>query len=138
VFSRQTTAYCGELAATAEKSYAFGSTPKGFDWVSLFPIILGLIQTLCKPKTAEAREALVNQTASKVAMNGVKDCIECLGAKAAKKLRHKMARRLKVKSALMQDKLAYTAIMAAAHNKVPALGAMDSAYSNNESDDDDE
>lgn len=137
-FSTETNDYVRELAERAKESYAFGaSPPKGVDFITIFTMILGVIQTLCKPKTAESRQALIKKWAKVFAINGYEGCIDCLPEKAQKKINRKLTK-MKVKNSLDRDKLVYTAVVTANHNHEDAIGGMTSAFEKDEVDDEDD
>ena len=135
-FSEATQERINDLAECCEEQWAHGSVPKGFDWSIVVTIVLGLIQNLCKPKSAEARTALIKKWAAKAATVGCDGCCDCLTQKQRERFAKRMAKKAKVKGAAMQSRMLYTVVMAANADKATAVAGMESAAENDETDDD--
>lgn len=132
VFSAKTKQSIRAVTTRAKSMYGVGV---GFDWFTLLSMVLTFLQTNCKPKTEDARNALITDAATKCAISGEIGCIEaCMSAARARKLRRKMEQRENIIGPTAQDRAFFKAVMAATAERTKAVAAMSSAYAGDETD----
>lgn len=137
MFSAETKQFCKTCADRAKLLYVWAEKEVGFAWELVAELLLGFIIEWCKPDDEAEQKELIATMALKCQMNGVKGCIEaCCGKAKAKRVREKMKKRLKIKSATEQDQRFYTTVIAGHVEKEAAIKAMGNAVSNDEADGD--
>jgi hypothetical protein len=135
-FSTQTRDAISAVAFRAKSMWTGAKQAVGFGWETLISLLLSFLMEACKPKTEETRQKLIRSNAKKCMDNGVYGCIECcMSAVRARKMRQKMAKKLKLKSAAQQDAHYFNASVAALAEMETAVSGMTMAHDGNEAED---